>query len=157
MMSYKFKEKSQYGDRVVLGAIYLTIAVLAVLEINTLLAADPDWVYAAVCAVTLLVLAGGAYLLNRVRMKVSINEKRIKYKVNLLHKKSKRIAWNQVADCRIERTTEVEQWQGGNLHRPGEAFVSLVGRNGLSVLTKSGQRYFIGCQDVDGLEMALRG
>jgi hypothetical protein len=155
MTIHKFKEQSRYGDRIILGAIALAMLALLVVGVNSMLSTSPDWTYTAVCLAGTAVLGGVFYLLNRARMKVSINDKRIKFKVKPFHQKARRIDWDEVEDCNIVRTNQTEQWNGGNAHRPGEAFISLVGRNGLSIRTKSGRQYFIGCKDVDGLETAL--
>jgi|AntRauTorckE5430_2_1112549.scaffolds.fasta_scaffold00930_5 hypothetical protein len=157
MTNHKFKEKSRYGDRVIIGAICLSMLALLFLGAENALSANFDWRYQGVCLTTMAFLGGILYFLNRTRMKVSINEDRIKFKVRPFHQKSRRIGWEDVEDCQIIRTNEQEQWQGGNIHRPGEIFISLVGRNGLSIRTKSGRQYFIGCKDVDGLTEALAG
>jgi len=155
MTNRKFKEQSRYGDRIILGTICVAIFVLIGLSIRNLLSPNFDWAYLGVCLAVTAFLGGTFYLLNRTRMKVSINKKRIKFKVKPFHQKARSIAWNEVEDCQIVRTNQAQQWQGGNIHLPGEMFISLVGRNGLSIKTKSGKQYFIGCADVDGLEDAL--
>lgn len=155
MTNYKFKEKSRYGDRVVLGAICLAMFALLAVSVKNMLSPGFDWLYLGVCLAGIVFLGGIFYLLNQTRMKVSINDERIKFKVKPFHQKARRIDWEDVEDCHIVRTNKTEQWHGGNIHLPGEVFVSLVGRNGLSIKTKSGRQYFIGCEDVDGLENAL--
>lgn len=157
MTNHKFKEKSRYGDRVIIGAICLAMLALFVLGGKNALSADFDWRYLSVCLATMSLLGGMLYFLRRAQMKVSINKERIKFKVQPFHQKARRIDWEEVEDCQIIRTNEQAQWQGGNIHQPGEIFVSLVGRNGLSIRTKSGRKYFIGCKDVDGLTEALAG
>jgi len=155
MTIHKFKEQSRYGDRIILGAICLAMIFLLGLGMLNVLSPNFDWRYVCVCLTVTAFLGGIFYLLNRTRMKVSINKKRIKFKVMPFHQKARRIAWDEVTDYQIVRTNQTEQWIGGNIHLPGERFISLVGRNGLSVRTKSGRQYFIGCKDVEKLENAL--
>lgn len=155
MTIQKFKEKSRYGDRVILGALSLAMLALLAVGVKNAFSPDFDWLYVGVCLAGTAFLGGIFYLLNRTRMKVSINDERIKFKVKPFHQKARRIDWDEVENCQIVRTNQTRQWTGGNVHQPGEAFISLVGRNGLSIRTKSGQQYFIGCKDVEGLESAL--
>ncbi|MDA8692940.1 hypothetical protein N9L92_02680, partial [Saprospiraceae bacterium] len=107
--------------------------------------------FISVIAVTTLIVL----LLRRLKLKVDINDKRIKYKMTPLHSKSHKIKWDEIASCEIIKTSKSAHWHGGNLNH-GELKYSLTGRNGLSILTKEGIRYFIGINDLDSLRDKIR-
>ncbi len=157
MKNKKFSEKQRFNDKLVF--IFLWIGIggalfgLAKSFINgelTLLS-----------TITYLSIAAGLgfvfWWLKRLQLKISVNDKRIKYKMSPIHNKSQRIAWDEVASCEILRTPLAAQWHGSNIRYGGESWFSLTGRNGLSIETKDGRRFFIGCRNVDELATALDG
>jgi hypothetical protein len=90
--------------------------------------------------------------LRQLKLKVSINDKRIKYKMFPLHDKAQRITWEEVESCEIVETPYFAQWHGGNIRFNRESWYSLTGRNGLSIRTKDGRCLFIGCKNIDKLK-----
>jgi hypothetical protein len=106
-----------------------------------------------------LTLAAGLsallHFLLRLRMKLSINQKRIKFKLRPFHKKSRQIKWKEVEECRLVKTHPLAPNHGSAVALGGERSFTLCGRNGLAITLKNGRRYFIGCKDVEALDAAL--
>ena len=151
MNKVSFKERQFFGDKMV----YLLLAGGILGAISGLV---KSIVYGNSSVITLMSYMSIALLfgcivwwLLRLRFKVSINHKRIKYKMSPIHKKAQRISWGEVESCQIIKTPLAAQWHGGNVRFSGESWFSLTGRNGLSIVTKDGRRLFIGCEDVDKL------
>jgi hypothetical protein len=150
-----YKEKQSFNDASItvllgigiLGALYAMFAAF--------IKSTPDYYYIGGCFLIAVTLGGIFYILRRLRMKVSISNKRIKYKLSPLHVKSRKIDWEDVASCEVVKTPKVAQWNGSNISFGGEHFFSLCGRNGLSLTTKNGRRYLIGCDNVDELMESL--
>ncbi len=92
----------------------------------------------------------------QVRLKVSVSDKSIKYQMTPLHGKSRKIKWKEVDSCKIVRTPMLAPDHKSNIGLGGEKRFSLSGRNGLSIVTKRGERYFIGCRDVDQLRDSIQ-
>ena len=151
MESTIFKERQCFNDKIVflflgggfIGALLGLLNSLKLGQIN-LLNALGFLAIAALCGYLL-------WWLRQMRFKVSVNEKRIKYKLFPIHKKAQRITWDEVESCQIVKTSAAAQWHGGNVRFSGESWFSLNGRNGLSIETKDGRRIFIGCKDIDSL------
>ena len=104
---------------------------------------------------TLLLLGLGLRRLLRLKMKVAVSQKRIKYRLFPIHTDWKSIPWDEVETCEVVRSPRFSQWHGSNIHFGGELWYSLTGRNGLSIKTRDGKWYFIGCKDVEALESAV--
>ena len=155
MKNKAFKERQYFNDQMVfillgagfIGAIYGFIKAI-VSQYYSLFDLS---VYAGIAAFMAISFWG----LKRLQLKVSINEKRIKYKLSPIHKESQKIRWEEVASCEVVKTPLAAQWHGGNISFGGESLISLTGRNGLSIKTKKGKRIFIGCKEVDDLRVSL--
>lgn len=155
MKNKKFNEKQHFNDKLVFillgagigGALFGLVKSFANGEVTLL------------NTIAYLSIVSGLGLLfwwlKRLKLKVSVSDKRIKYKMSPIHNKSQRIAWDEVASCEILRTPLAAQWHGSNIRYSGESWFSLTGRNGLSIETKDGRRLFIGCRNVDELAATL--
>lgn len=122
---------------------------------QSLFAGTANWQTSASYLLIMATTAALIWWLRRLRLKVSINEKRIKFKMFPYHRQAQRIHWEEVVACELVKTPHLAQWHGSNLHLMGEAWYSLTGRNGLAIETKDGRRLFIGCKDVDKLAETL--
>jgi hypothetical protein len=65
------------------------------------------------------------------------------------------IFWEEVEQCKIVTTSEAAQWSGGNITFNHEKRYSFNGRNGLSITTKNGDHFFVGCKNLKNLKHAL--
>lgn len=150
------QEKQRFNDKVVMGL--LGVGVIAALfgTVNALFISGEPPLNAAVYFGVALVLAGCMYWLASLQLKVTVSKKCIKYKLSTpLNEVSEKIKWKEVEDCTIVRTPKIAQWHGANLSYGGENRYSLSGRSGLSLTTKNGRHYFIGCDDVEHLRDAM--
>ncbi len=154
-MDSKFKDKQHFNDTLVFAIIGLAFLATIAGLIKTLWIGDLNLMKSLIYLGVLALLGGWFWWLRRLELKVSINQKRIKYKMAPYHAKSKRISWDEVTSCKVVKTPLVAQWHGSNVHFFREKWFSLSGRNGLSLLTRDGEAYFIGCKDVEGLAKFL--
>jgi len=155
MKNKKFSEKQRFNDKLVFIFLMLGIGGALLGLVKSFANGDATLLN----TIAYLSIASGLGLLfwwlKRLRLKISVNDKRIKYKMSPIHNKSQRITWDEVASCEILRTPLAAQWHGSNIRYGGESWFSLTGRNGLSIETKDGRRLFIGCKNVDELAAAL--
>ncbi|MFK8165709.1 MAG: hypothetical protein AB8H12_24890 [Lewinella sp.] len=150
------KESQRFNDKVVLGILGLGTAAALVGTLNALFVSGEPYFNAFVYFVFALVMGGWMYWLISLRLKVSVSKKSIKYTMSTpLNKVSRKIKWKEVQDCTIVKTPKIAQWHGANLTYGAESRFSLSGRSGLSLTTKNGRRYFIGCDNVDELQRAM--
>lgn len=97
-------------------------------------------------------LGAGIWLLARQRVKVKVTRKGVTYEVGPIFHRKQKLRWADVDSCDIVQTPPLGQWSGQNIHLSQETVISMVGRNGLAIVMKDGQRYFIGCKDIDRLK-----
>lgn len=156
MASKLHKENQRFNDKVVLGIIGLGAAAALFGTLNALFISGEPYLNALVYFALALVLGGWMYWLISLRLKVSVSKKSIKYTMSTpLNEVSEKIKWKEVENCTIVKTPKIAQWHGANLTYGAESRFSLSGRSGLSLTTKSGRQYFIGCDDVDQLQDAM--
>lgn len=155
MATTLYKEKQRYTDVPNLIALTMLFFALAyggyAAYVQPAKAPASPLVFIALAAIT----GGFLWWLSRLRMKVTINEKHIKFKVDPIHDKKQKIAWAQVESCELVTTSPLEQLQGGNITFDHEKRISFTGRNGLAITTTSGKQYFIGSRKVDKLKEVL--
>jgi hypothetical protein len=150
-----FKEKQRFEDKVILAIIGLVGLFGLFGGIKSLLATDTNYTNTIFLFFIAAIAVAAIWWLTRLRMKVSISEKGIKFKLSPIHAKKRFIAWKDIAVCRIIKTSEAARWSGKDINYKHEKKVSLTGRNGLAITTKDGQRYFIGSNNVNELQQAL--
>lgn len=155
MAKAKFKEKQQFNNKPVL--VILTVIGLVVIwrGAQFLLQPQPDYTAALFLSLVLAAVGGTIWWLIKVELKVTVNEKGIKFKMSPNHATKRFIAWDEIESCDLVKTSELAQWSGGNITFNHERRVSLSGRNGLAIKTKAGKYYFIGSKDIDRLEETL--
>lgn len=156
MATTLYKEKQRYTD--VPNLVALSLLLLGLIYGSYSAYVQPQNAPASPLVFAgLAVLVGGAlWYLTRLRMKVTINEDHIKFKVSPIHAKKRKIAWNEVERCEVVETPAIAQWQGGNINFEYEKSVTFTGRNGLSITTTDGTHYFIGSRKPRELEDALK-
>lgn len=155
MAKINFKEKHRYDDKPVLILLGIFGTAAAVSGVQFLLQNQQNYLRASVALATAIALGGLIWWLRSLRLKVSVSEKNIKYKLSPLHDKKRSVAWKDVEKCEIVKTPEIAQWSGGNISFNREKRISLTGRNGLALQTKEGENLFIGVKNVDELEKTL--
>lgn len=150
------KEKQRFNDKIVMGLLGTGIVGLLFAAVNSLVTDPVNYLRAGVFFLVALALGGWLYWLVKLQLRVKISDKSIKFRMAPFHTTDRKIKWKEVKDCTIVKTPKIAQWHGANISYGPESSFSLSGRNGLSVTTKDGRKYFIGCRDVDGLQKAMR-
>lgn len=157
MANTLYKEKQRYTD--LPNLIALSILCIALIYGAYAAYVNPAQAPASPLVFLVFAAASGGLLwyLTRLKMKVTINENHIKFKVSPIHAKKRKISWDQVASCEVVETSPLAQLQGGNITFGSEKRISFTGRNGLSITTTDGQQYFIGSRQPDEMKQALAG
>ena len=156
MKNVHFKEEQRYNSKyllILLGAISLVVAAVGLRE---LLSPVPNYANVTFLFTAAIIIGGLTVWYNQLWMKVTICDKKIKFKMSPLPVRKHSLKWKEIEKCAIVKTPEAAQWSGGNITFNHEKRYSLNGRNGLAIQTKRGERYFIGCRDVAALREALR-
>ncbi|NJC26443.1 hypothetical protein [Neolewinella antarctica] len=155
MANKLYREESGFSEIITIGLLSLTLLALLIASgVNAFTeSANHNW--ALVYAGAALIVGGILYFLYRMKMKLVVSEKVIKFKMTPFHGKSRKIKWKNVAEYEVIKTHPLAPNHGSHLASSERRF-SLSGRNGLSILMTDGARYFIGCRDVDRLEESLR-
>ncbi len=96
------------------------------------------------------------FMIKRFRLKTAVTKKGIQFKMAPLHNQKRKIKWEEIDSCRLEKTPLVAQLHGGNISFQRERFFSFSGRNGVHVATKDGDSYFIGSQRPEELKQAIQ-
>ncbi len=155
MKNYMYKDQQNFTDKLVflLLAIGLFGGLVGLFYSiwNAHIPIETTMAYLTIAIVSLVWIVW----LRMLELKVSINDKRIKFKLYPIHRRSQKIFWDDVESCEIVTSPVGAQWHGSNLQYAREALYSLTGRNGLRILLADGRRYFIGCKDVDLLQKTL--
>lgn len=89
------------------------------------------------------------------RLSVKVTEEFISFRYHPFQEKRHKILWSEVASCEIVKMSETAQWNGWNVSFSREKMFSVSGRNGMSIKTKSGEKYFIGSKNIEGLREAV--
>ncbi len=150
-----YKEKQSFNDLGIQALIALGGLGALFAAAKAVWQGSADITYVLGCLAIAAGLGGIMWYLRSLRMKVSIDQKCIKYKLHPIHVKARKIDWEDVDSCVVVRSPKLSRWQGANLSYANEHFFSLSGRNGLSLTTKDGESYLIGCKNVDRLANSL--
>jgi len=150
----KYKEKNRFNDATLMAMFIVAFgASIAALVYKIWLKATLTELIVLILVV--FIIGGAIYWYSRLRLRVSLNDKRIKYKLSPLHNHSHKIEWSEVESCKIVKSPKMSQWHGSNIRFLGERFFSVTGRNGLEIETKQGQNIFLGFAHVDALRAVL--
>ena len=155
MSKANFKETLQYQSKLVPILLGLVSLATAIRGVDFLSASEPQLGNAILSFTVAAASVALIWWLRKLKLKVAITAKNIKFKLSPLHEKKQSIPWKEIDECEIVRTTEAAQWSGGNITFNHEKRYSLTGRNGLAIKTKKGECFFIGCRDILGLQHAL--
>ena len=150
-----YQEKQRFHD-------WLTVVMLSFATVGLLYGAasyfwddDITVIYSIVCLVLAAGLGYAIWWLTSQRSKLTITDKKIKFKLKGPVEKSKKIAWDDVVSCTMVKSTALAKWDRPKITKIDEEFYSLDGRNGLMIETEDGNHYFIGCKNIEELQAAL--
>ncbi|MEZ4988252.1 MAG: hypothetical protein R2795_25030 [Saprospiraceae bacterium] len=154
-----FKEELKNQEKDLLVMVGAVALILLVHGISQLITAQTGHHPILAGILSIVVAAGlGVWLwyFSRKKSKTKLTEKRIISKVNALQSKSLQIPLNDIDSCILVETPLAAHWHGSNISFDQEEVVSVNGRNGLSIQTKDGKRYFIGSARPVELAEAVR-
>ena len=147
MKNVTFKEKQRFDRYEVLVLLVTLCVALGALMTAEIVNPHDDMVLRlVVMSVLLLGIVARALQLYSSRLKVSVNRKRIKYKLHSVKGSTGKIRLSEIAAIEPVATPGDMNKFENPWFSPleDERFISVTGRNGVAVRTNSGQRYFIG-------------
>lgn len=155
MKNVLFREKQRYKDKTILAALGVVVIGTLVGAINHLFQLEINYAVTISLFVVSLLFSILIWWLTKLKLKVVITDKFIRFKMSPIHVKKHTIPWEEIEACDIVKTSAAAQWSGGNITFNHEKRISLTGRNGLALRTKKGDYYFIGCKNIEELRKAL--
>jgi len=150
---FKERQHSKSKDEIVIVFLFLILSIFALAK--QLMYWDGFDSKVILSIVLIASLTFWLKILVTMKLKVSISEKSIKFKMDAIQSKSQKIKWKHIDELSIVRTPLFAQWHGGNITFDRTKKFTLSGRNGVSLTTKDGERYFIGSRRLDELENAI--
>lgn len=151
-----YKEKQRFGSVEMIAILILSMGLLIYSLFNSLMAHNGAFTYVEWSCVSLLLMLGGfLWYLLQLQLSLSISENGIQFKMKPLHNKKRMIAWEEIDSCEIVKTPKLAQWHGGNITFNHEKRFSLTGRNGIHLVTKDGEEYFLGSRKLSELRKAI--
>jgi len=96
-----------------------------------------------------------SYLINKVRLKLKITSKGIQYKMVPFLRRKRMLKWKDIAACSVIQSPTYNTADRRLITNIIERKITLTGNNGISVLTKSGERYLIGSKNPEKLKKVL--
>ena len=155
MATTLYKETQRYHDWFVIALLLMAVVGLLYGAVTYFSSNQPDPIYSIIC----LLLAGGLgyaiWWLIRLRSKLTVTNKNIKFKIKGGVKISTKIAWEDIESCELVRAPKIARWDRPKATLTDEKYYSLSGRQGLMITTQEGKHYFIGCQNLQQLRDAL--
>lgn len=155
MKNVLFKEQQRYTDKTILAILGVIVIGMLIGAISHLIQAEVNYLMALSFFSISALFGVLIWWLTRLKLKVVITNKFIRFKLSPIHVKKHTISWKEIDKCEIVKTSEAAQWSGGNITFNHEKRISLTGRNGLALRTQKGEHYFIGCKNIEGLKEAL--
>lgn len=150
---FKERQQSRSKDEIAIVFFFLALSILALGK--EIIYWNGFNIKLLLCVILIAMLSFWLQVLITMKLKVSISEKAIKFKLNSFQSKSQKIKWKHIDELSIVRTPLFTQWHGGNITFDSSRKFTLSGRNGVSLTTKDGESYFIGSRKLDELENAI--
>lgn len=152
-----FKEKQSFKNKFLTTALIVLGLLVVIRVINEFFNPGSQFVTVMIAAfIALAVIGGWLWYLYTLRLKVTVCEEKISFKMKPWQNQKQKIAWDDVSCCEIIQTPELAQWQGANITFNHERRYTVSGRNGLHLVTKDGTEYFVGSSRLDDLERAVK-
>lgn len=147
MKNITFKEKQRF-DRYEVLVLLVTLCIAMVALLIAEIIHPHDDMLLRIMAMSALLLGIGirAMQLYSSHLKVSVNRKRIKYKLSSMKGSTGKIPLSEIAAIEpIATPGDMNKFENPWFSPlEDERFISVTGRNGVAVRTNSGERYFIG-------------
>ncbi|WP_020569971.1 hypothetical protein [Neolewinella persica] len=150
-----YEEKQRFHDWLSIVMLSLATAGLLYGASTYFWQADSTLFYSVTCLFLAAGLGYAIWWLTSLRSKLTVTDKKIKFKLKGPTATTKKIAWEDVVSCTVVKTPALAKWDRPKITITDEEFYSLDGRNGLMIETVDGSNYFIGCQNIEELQAAL--
>lgn len=154
-MKSSYKEQQQFKDNIVFVLLGIGIMSTFFVIVQSFWTGQAGMTLLISGILLLTILFALIWWLRSLRLQLSINEKRIKVQFFPFHRTPVKIKWKDVDSCAVVQSPAMAAWMGNNLSFCGESLFSLVGRNGLRIHTVKGERFFIGCSNMNDLNETL--
>ncbi len=151
-----FKEKQKLRSIEIFALFSLVIIGTLYRLVADLVAGNSVFTTATITIVILLIVGLTIYYMLKMELKLSVNDKRIKFKLSPWQTHAQKINWDDVESYEIIETPPLAQWSGGNISFGREKKYSFAGRNGLLLTTKEGEQYFLGSRRLGELEKTIK-
>ncbi len=152
-----FSEKQSTKDPILLSILVLLDAYMIYLFVDAaLINFSQHSVALILLGSSIIFISSVIWLFLHLRIKLSVSEKGISYKMSPLHQKKHRIKWDDVEGCKVIETPRLAHMHTGNMKFWSEKKYTFTGRNGLAIRTKDGSRYFIGSHQTDELKDSVK-
>jgi len=152
-----FKEKQYFlrSDlKWIAGALGLLALLIVIREyLNPDFQMQPSDLIAGILTAGLILAA--AWFLMRLKIKTTITEKGIEYKMFPFHNKKHIIPWDNIRQIRVLDIPRNSSWQDNYNSYMLQKKFTFSGRRGISVLTCDGEQIFIGSAKIEDLKNAL--
>ncbi len=150
-----FKERQRFNSMEVIILIGFLMFGICYRLITGLMNSSSNFSTQLVCIAVLVLFGLLIKFLLKMELRVWVSEKSLNFKMFPWHSKKQKILWKNVQSCEIITTPIIAQWHGGNISFNHEKRYTLSGRNGVLLMTKDGNEYFIGSRKLDKLKRAV--
>jgi len=159
MKKIEYKEKQRFRSwdvYLLLGFFFVGLIYRAVGSFAGWWEASPSNSVAAYLLFATLVGGLMAYYYS-IRFFTVINEKGIKFQFYPLHRKKRKISWEEVEDCRVVKVSPQAALTGWAVGFLEEKRFSVTGRrSGLALDLKDGEHVFIGTRDPESVKKVVK-
>ncbi|MCR9287321.1 MAG: hypothetical protein NXI23_08070 [Bacteroidetes bacterium] len=158
MKKLKFKEEQRFSRFEIYALLLFFIIGLTYRFVENLLVNGLQMDSTSVSVIGFIVLlAGSLWYLWNLKLEISVNKKGLKYQFGSWNAEPKRIKWEDIEEYRFVESTQPANWSGWNVQfQNEERQVSLCGRNGVQIVTKDGEKLFIGSRKLDVLREKIK-
>lgn len=143
-----FKYSEKFKDTVVYAILGAFVILCLAGIISSVMVGQVQLEKIGVYLLVIGVAIGAFVWFRKLELNVEVTDEMVSFQMLPLHKSAHRILWKDVVSCDVIKTPKYAQWHGSNLNFGNPRWFSLSGKNGLSIVTKDGKTFFIGCNDV---------
>lgn len=152
-----FIDEQRFKDKIVYFFLSVTTLVVLFSFTRSALKNEVSLTCFSIHTSVILIVGFVFYWLRKLRLTVTITEKKIKFKMDPFQKKQQSIKWKHISKCELVTTPYYARWNTGNhVFDANVKWISLSGRNGLFITTRYGEKYFIGSQNIGELADYLK-
>lgn len=152
-----FKEKQRIKDPLLTGVLIASLVYsLFLLGREIFTRGFTNAIPIALLGCAIVIISIGLWILTKLQLNVAVTRKGINFKMSPLHAKKKQLKWDEIEGVEIIETPKIAGLRENNMKYWYEKKFTLSGRNGVSVITKDGERFFIGTRKPAGLKRSIK-